>query len=208
MNQRTQEHLIGKLDVLISIIGQAVVLDGLKVRERKAYELLKDARLLILEELEGASEREKTEETSDEELLEAFISKQQIQATLQKLEREYFEAARKLHDTLMHRMGLIDAYDFVSATQNHLAMCDAVCRVAEVLGVRLGDEKGQQETLYKYHVGDCVSIVKGAHIGNSFVVSEDGRKQSDGLINAPMYYWHGRWYLEEELVPSESKPQC
>lgn len=53
MKQKTQEHLIKQLDIIIATIGQAVVLDGLTIRERKARDLLQDARLLIVEELEG-----------------------------------------------------------------------------------------------------------------------------------------------------------
>ena len=53
MKTETLEKFIGQLDGMIAAITQAVVLGGRTKKEREACELLKDARLKLIEELES-----------------------------------------------------------------------------------------------------------------------------------------------------------
>ena len=52
MRKETIEKFIGQLDGMIAAFGQAVVLGGRTVKEDQAYELLKDARLRLVEDME------------------------------------------------------------------------------------------------------------------------------------------------------------
>jgi len=57
VKQETIEQFILKLDGMIAALQQALVIGGRSRREREACELLKDARLKLLEELEARGEK-------------------------------------------------------------------------------------------------------------------------------------------------------
>jgi hypothetical protein len=52
MRKETIEKVIGQLDGMIAAFGQAVVIGGRNKKETEAYELLKDARLKLVEDME------------------------------------------------------------------------------------------------------------------------------------------------------------
>jgi hypothetical protein len=52
MKKETIEKVIGQLDGMIAAFGQAVVIGGRNKKETEAYELLKDARLKLVEDME------------------------------------------------------------------------------------------------------------------------------------------------------------
>ncbi len=53
MKTETLKTFVGQLDGMIAAITQAVVLGGRTRKEREACDLLKDARLKLIEELES-----------------------------------------------------------------------------------------------------------------------------------------------------------
>jgi len=56
MEKAYLEHCIAQLDAMIATFEQAVIFGKRSKRERKACELLKDARLKMIEELEHRGE--------------------------------------------------------------------------------------------------------------------------------------------------------
>ncbi len=52
MKKEAIEKFIGQLDGMIAAFGQAVVIGGRNKKETEAYELLKDARLKLVEDME------------------------------------------------------------------------------------------------------------------------------------------------------------
>lgn len=53
MKKEVIETFIGQLDGMIAAFGQAVVIGGRNDKETEAYELLKDARLKLVEDMEA-----------------------------------------------------------------------------------------------------------------------------------------------------------
>jgi hypothetical protein len=53
MQKETIEKFIGQLDGMIAAMGQAVVIGGRNAKETEAYELLQDARLKLVEDMEA-----------------------------------------------------------------------------------------------------------------------------------------------------------
>ena len=53
MSKETIEKFIGQLDGMIAAFGQAVVIGGRNKKETEGYELLKEARLKLVEDMEA-----------------------------------------------------------------------------------------------------------------------------------------------------------
>lgn len=53
MRKEVIEKVIGQLDGMIAVFGQAVVIGGRNTKESEACELLKDARLKLVEDMEA-----------------------------------------------------------------------------------------------------------------------------------------------------------
>lgn len=63
--------------------------------------------------------------------------------------------------------------------------------------------------MFKYRIGTTLRIKDGIYQGETFVVEEDTREMSTGIISIPQYYYprHGRWYYEDEVEPVEEGAQ-
>ena len=58
-------------------------------------------------------------------------------------------------------------------------------------------------SMFKYKVGQMLRITSGIYAGHTFIVEEDGREMSSGIIPMPQYFYsrHGFWYYEDEVEP-------
>lgn len=148
MKRKTQDWIIRMLDGVILTIGQAVVLDKVTKKEKRACELLKDARLLIVEEMEGVpSTPAKEEEQKVSEPKEGRVfSEQEIISVLKNLAEHYAERARVNGKAAYSALKSDDYVDYAGLSDSCTraarweAKRDTVLLVAERLSLELGQE--------------------------------------------------------------------
>lgn len=86
MERQHLQRLLAKLDGMIATLDQAIVLGGRTQKEREAYELLKDARFKLLEDLEARSPARRSAGKADV-LPEYTMDDERLRRSLTELEQ-------------------------------------------------------------------------------------------------------------------------